>query len=252
MSAGASVHEAHVGVDRRAAQVEAHRQLAAGHLVLEQGDRAVLSDRPRRERAGMGGDEELGHDAQDADLGPPHVLRGQGPVDHPAGVRGQVGSLEPGTQLGHDAVVRHLPSARQVGGDGDQLVELDQHLRIENDLEGARVALDRAVDESDASAVVVHAVRPSRLRCSTASRTARSAKRGSPCRWCRCRSRPAIGVRLTGARASRWSADAKAGSQPAARSAASTAATRPIPAGISMRAIPAQGPAYGPGSPTRR
>ena len=57
---------------------------------------------------------------------------------------------------------------------------------------------------------------------------------------------------FTGARASRCRADAKTGSQPAARSAASTAASRPIPDGISRRAMPAQGPAHGPGSPTRR
>ena len=74
----------------------------------------------------------------------------------------------------------------------------------------------------------------------------------TPCSRCRCRSRPAIGVRFTGARASRCSADAKSGSQPAARSAASTAASRPMPDGMSRRAMPAQGPAHGPGSPTRR
>ena len=73
-----------------------------------------------------------------------------------------------------------------------------------------------------------------------------------PCSRCRCRSRPAIGVRFTEARASRCRADAKTGSQPAARSAASTAASRPIPDGISRRAMPALGPAHGPGSPTRR
>ena len=83
--------------------------------------------------------------------------------------------------------------------------------------------------------VVDHAVRPSRLRSSTASRTARRARRASPRSRCRCRSRPAIGVRFTGARASRCRADAKPGSQPgsqpAARSAASTAASRPMPDG---------------------
>ena len=62
---------------------------------------------------------------------------------------------------------------------------------------------------------------------------------------------PAIDVRFTGARASRYRADAKPGSQPAARSAAATAAARPMPDGISRRAMPAQGPAHGPGSPTR-
>ena len=41
-----------------------------------------------------------------------------------------------------------------------------------------------------------HAVRPSRLRSSTASRTARRARRASPCSRCRCRSRPAISGRL--------------------------------------------------------
>ena len=55
--------------------------------------------------------------------------------------------------------------------------------------------------------------RPARLCRSTDSRTARSASRASPCRWCRRRSSPAIGVRFTGARASRWSAEANAGSQ---------------------------------------
>ena len=55
--------------------------------------------------------------------------------------------------------------------------------------------------------VVDHAVRPSRLRSSTASRTARRARRASPCSRCRCRSRPAIGVRFTGARASRCRAE---------------------------------------------
>ena len=40
--------------------------------------------------------------------------------------------------------------------------------------------------------VVDHAGRPSRLRSSTASRTARRARRASPCSRCRCRSRPAI------------------------------------------------------------
>ena len=63
-----------------------------------------------------------------------------------------------------------------------------------------------------------HAVRPSRLRSSTASRSARRARRASPCSRWRCRSRPAIGVRFTGARASRCRAEAKPGSQPAARS----------------------------------
>ena len=53
-------------------------------------------------------------------------------------------------------------------------------------------------DEPDASLVVDHAVRPSRLRSSTASRTARRARRASPCSRCRCRSRAAIGVRFTG------------------------------------------------------
>ena len=48
--------------------------------------------------------------------------------------------------------------------------------------------------------------------------------------------RPAIDVRFTGARASRYRADAKPGSQPAARSAAATAAARPMPDGISMAA----------------
>ena len=67
------------------------------------------------------------------------------------------------------------------------------------------------------------------LSSSTASRTARNARRASPWRRCRCRSRPAIGVRFTGARATRCSADAKPGSQPAAWSAASTAASRPRP-----------------------
>ena len=52
---------------------------------------------------------------------------------------------------------------------------------------------------------------------------------------CRCRSRPAIGGRFTGDRASRWRADPKSGNQPAARSAASTAASRPMPDGISRR-----------------
>ena len=42
---------------------------------------------------------------------------------------------------------------------------------------------------------------------------------------------PAIGVRFTGARASRCRADAKPGSQPAARAAASTAAARAMPDG---------------------
>ena len=55
--------------------------------------------------------------------------------------------------------------------------------------------------------VVDHAVRPSRLRSSTASRTARRARRASPCSRCRCRSSPAIGVRFTGARASRCRAE---------------------------------------------
>ncbi len=64
--------------------------------------------------------------------------------------------------------------------------------------------------------VVDHAVRPSRLRSSTAWRTARRARRAFPCSRCRCRSRPAIGVRFTGARASRCRADAKTGSQPTA------------------------------------
>ena len=58
----------------------------------------------------------------------------------------------------------------------------------------------------------------------------RRARRASPCSRCRCRSRPAIGVRFTGARASRCRADAKPGSQPAARSAASKEA-RPFPGG---------------------
>ena len=92
-----------------------------------------------------------------------------------------------------------------------------------------------------------HAVRPSRLRSSTASRTARTARRASPWRRCRCRSRPAIGVRFTGARASRCSADAKPGSEPVAWSAASTAAARPTPDGISRRAMarPGARPARG-------
>ena len=86
----------------------------------------------------------------------------------------------------------------------------------------ARMALsDRAAparvhrrDEPDAVPLVVdHAVGPSRLRSSTASRTARSARRASPCSRCRCRSRPAIGVRFTGARASRCS-DARPGARP--------------------------------------
>ena len=63
---------------------------------------------------------------------------------------------------------------------------------------------------------------------------------------------PAIGVRFTGARASRCSADAKPGSQPAAWSAASTAASRPGPDGISRRAMPAQGPCPPGGPPTSR
>ena len=86
-----------------------------------------------------------------------------------------------------------------------------------------------------------HAVSPSRLRSSTASRTARRARRVSPCSRCRCRSRPAVGVRLTGARASRYRADAKPGSHPAAWSAASTAASRSTPDGISRWALPARG-----------
>ena len=47
-------------------------------------------------------------------------------------------------------------------------------------------------------------------------------------------------------------ADAKPGSHPAAWSAASSAASRPMPDGIWRRAMPDQGPAHGPGSPTRR
>ena len=46
-------------------------------------------------------------------------------------------------------------------------------------------------------------------------------------------------VRFTGTRASRCRADAKPGSQPAARAAASTAAARPMPDGISRRVMPA-------------
>ena len=48
--------------------------------------------------------------------------------------------------------------------------------------------------------------------------------------------RTAIDVRFIGARASRYRADAKPGSQPAARSAAATAAARPMPDGISRAA----------------
>ena len=56
---------------------------------------------------------------------------------------------------------------------------------------------------------------------------------------------------FTGARASRRRADAKPGSQPAALSAASTAALRPMPNGISRRAdAPPRGPPRGP--PTAR
>ena len=95
VAAGSAVDEAHVRVDRVAAEVEPHRQLAAGHLVLEEGDRAVRAGRARGGGAGVRGDEQLGHHPQDADLGPPHVLGRQGRVDHPAGVRGQVGPLEP-------------------------------------------------------------------------------------------------------------------------------------------------------------
>ena len=50
----------------------------------------------------------------------------------------------------------------------------------------------------------------------------------------------------------RCSAEAKSGSQPAAWSAASTTAARSMPDGISRWAMPAQGPAHGPGLPTRR
>ena len=63
---------------------------------------------------------------------------------------------------------------------------------------------------------------------------------------CRCRSRRAIGVRFTGDRASRWRADAKPGNQPAARSAASTAARRASPAG---GADAVRGPRSASGSP---
>ena len=102
----------------------------------------------------MRGDEELGDHAQDADLGPPDVLGRQGPVDHPTRVGGQVRALEAGAQLGDDAVVRHLPAAGEIGRDGDELVELDHHLGIEHHVEGARVALDGSVDESDETIVV--------------------------------------------------------------------------------------------------
>ena len=184
MPAGTAVDEAHVREDRCPAEVEAHRQLPAGHLVLEQGDRAVLPERAGRGRPRVRGDEELGHDAQYADLGPPHVLRGQGAVDHAAGVGGEIGPLEPRAELGHDAVVRHPRAAGELGVDRDQLVELDQRRRLQHDVERAGVALDGAVDEPDAPGVVTvaHAARPSRLCCSTDSRTARSASRESPCR----------------------------------------------------------------------
>ena len=84
-----------------------------------------------------------------------------------------------------------------------------------------------------------------RLSANTAARTARNARRGSPCRWCRWRSRPATGAMLTGARRSRWWAEANAGSQPAAASAVSLASARPTPAGRHLQPHDA-GPRTGP------
>ena len=80
--------------------------------------------------------------------------------------------------------------------------------------------------------------RPARLCCSTDSRTARSACRASPCRWCRRRSSPAIGVRFTGARASRWSAEANAGSQVADAPAPTRRGQGPGPDGRRVRRHP--------------
>ena len=71
--------------------------------------------------------------------------------------------------------------------------------RPPGDVGGAAVVRERPADSTPLTAagwstVSDHAVRPSRLRSSTASRTARKARRASPCSRCRCRSRPAIGA----------------------------------------------------------
>ena len=187
---GASVDEAHVGVDGIASQIEPDREPAPLHLVLEEGDPAVLADRAQRLRARVGGHEELRDDPQHAHLGHAHMLGGHRAIHHAGRVGGQVRPLEAAPQLGDDPVVGDARPVRQLGAHGGQLVQLDGGARIEHHAELARVASRRAVDEPDPgarrgppTAMVAHAAPSSRLRCMTASRTARSASRGSPSRW---------------------------------------------------------------------
>ena len=156
MAARAPVHEAHVGVYRRSAQVETQRQLAACHLVLEQGGGAVGAGGAGHRRPGVRGQEQLRHHAQHAHLGTPHQLGRQGPVDHAAGVGGQFRPLEAGQQLGDDSVVGHLALVGQLGRHGDQLVELDDRIGVQDHVEGSGVAVYRSVDQPDARQVVAH------------------------------------------------------------------------------------------------
>ena len=202
----------------------------------------------------MGRDEELWDHSQDTDLRSTHRLSWQDPVHDPCGIGRQLGTLETREQLSDDAVVSYPASSRKLGHDGDNLVQLHDRLIVQDDVEPARVRLDRAVDQSDACRAAGHRCLASlgAFNSSTASRTARSANRGFPWRRCRWRSKPAIGVRFTGARASRCSAEAYRGSHADALPATSIASSRPAPAGSSTRAMPVQGPAQGPASPIRR
>ena len=194
---GAAVHEPHVGVDGLAPHVQANRELAALHLVLEQGDRAVHSHGAHGCGARVRRDEYLGDDAQHPHLRQANMLGGHDAIDDPGGVGGQVGAFEAAAQLGDDPVVRDLRPVGELVADGDQLVQLDVRVRVEDHLEVARTAAVRAVHQPDPgvrngasvlvydrpAVLVVHVASSSRLCCMTASRTARSASRESPNRW---------------------------------------------------------------------
>ena len=191
------VDEAHVRVKGLAPHVHADGELAALHLVLEQGDRAVLTHGAHGHRARVRGHEELGNDAQHPHLGETHVLGRQDAIDDPGRVGGQLGAFEAAAQLGDDPVVRDLRPVGQFVAHRDQLVQLHVRAGIEHHLELARIAAVRAVHQPDPrvrhravvvasghlALLVVHAASSSRFSCMTASRTARRASRESPSRW---------------------------------------------------------------------
>ena len=117
------------------------------------------------------------------------MLGGNDTIDYPGRVGGQVGALETAAQLCDDPVVGDLRPVGEFVADGDELVQLDARVGVEDYLEVARIAAVRAVDQPDpgvrhgVSVLVAQAASSSRLCCMTDSRTARKASRESPSRW---------------------------------------------------------------------